>query len=78
MRLLGAPAGDDESIVSGESGAVTTGLFYALLEKNEFAQLRELAGLDENSVVLLFNTEGDTDPVNYRKIVYEGKEAMPN
>ena len=78
MRLLGVPEGDDESIVSGESGAVTTGLLYALLEKDEFVQLKELAGLDKNSVVLLFNTEGDTDPDNYRKIVYEGKEAMPN
>ena len=78
MRLLGVPEGDDESIVSGESGAVTTGLLYALLERDEFVQLKELAGLDKNSVVLLFNTEGDTDPDNYRKIVYEGKEAMPN
>jgi diaminopropionate ammonia-lyase len=25
-------------------------------------------GLDENSVILLFSTEGDTDPENYRRV----------
>ena len=43
----------------------------------EYAALKEKLGLDENSVVLCFSTEGDTDPVHYRKIVYEGKNAMP-
>ena len=28
--------------------------------------------LDENSVVLCFNTEGDTDKENYRRIVWDG------
>ena len=28
--------------------------------------------LDENSVVLVISTEGDTDPVRYREIVWDG------
>lgn len=29
--------------------------------------------LDENSVILFFNSEGDTDKENYRKIVWDGE-----
>lgn len=71
MRVLAAPSGGDPVIVSGESGAVTAGLL-SLLGKTEFKAFRETLGLDENSVVLLINTEGDTDPVGYQRIVYDG------
>lgn len=77
MRLLAAPEAEDAKVVSGESGAVTTGLVNLIAGKPEYAALKEKLGLDENSVVLCFSTEGDTDPVHYRKIVYEGKNAMP-
>ena len=77
MRLLAAPEDSDPKVVSGESGAVTTGLVNLIAGKPEYAALKEKLGLDENSVVLCFSTEGDTDPVHYRKIVYEGKNAMP-
>lgn len=73
MRVLGNPVGDDPRVVSGESGAVTTGLLYDILSKPELAWVKEELGLDEQSVVLLFSTEGDTDPVMYRKIVWEGR-----
>lgn len=69
MRLLAHPEGEDSAIVSGESGAVTTGLLQAILEREELRPLREAMGLDETSVVLLISTEGDTDPENYRRIV---------
>lgn len=77
MRLLAAPEDNDPKVVSGESGAVTTGLVNLIAGKPEYAALKEKLGLDENAVVLCFSTEGDTDPVHYRKIVYEGKNAMP-
>ena len=35
-------------------------------------QLREDIGLDENSRVLMFSTEGNTDPQNYRHILWDG------
>ncbi len=77
MRLLAAPEATDSKIVSGESGAVTTGLVNLIAGKSEYATLKEKLDLNENSIVLCFNTEGDTDPVCYRQIVYEGKDAMP-
>ena len=77
MRLLAAPEKGDPQVVSGESGAVTTGIVNLIAGKPEYQPLKELLGLDENSVVLCFSTEGNTDPVHYRKIVYEGKDAMP-
>ena len=40
---------------------------------NEYKELRAAIGLDENSKVLLFSTEGDTDPDRYKEIVWDGK-----
>ena len=34
---------------------------------------RALLGLDRDSRVLVFSTEGDTDPERYREIVWEGQ-----
>lgn len=76
MRVLAAPAGGDRPVVSGESGAVTAGLLSLLLEREELRPFRDKLGLDENSVVLLFNTEGDTDPQGYRHVVYDGAHPL--
>lgn len=57
----------------GESGAVTTGLVETLMLDPEYAELKELIGLDKTSSVLCFSTEGDTDPDQYRRIVWEGE-----
>lgn len=72
MRLLGNPVGKDTKIVSGESGAATTGFVAVAMQREPLARLREELGLDENSVVLCFSTEGDTDQANYKAIVHEG------
>ena len=72
MRMLGAPLKGDPQVISGESGAVTMGLLASLMESDEYKELRDALQLDENSVVLMFSTEGDTDPDNYRKIVWNG------
>ena len=72
MRVLGNPLNGDEKVISGESGAVTLGLVYELMTNPEYKELKESIGLDENSKVLLFSTEGDTDPDKYREIVWEG------
>ncbi len=69
MRLL-SRAG----IVSGESGAVTAGLLDALAEPDS-SMLREEIRLQEDSVVLLISTEGDTDPENYRSIIRNSPSA---
>lgn len=72
MRMLGAPVKGDPQVISGESGAVGMGLIATLMTEPEYAELKQAIGLDENSRVLMFSTEGDTDPENYRKIVWGG------
>ncbi len=76
MRILAAPIGDDLPVISGESGAVTTGLLALLASCPQLEEIRSAMGLNEDSVVLLFNTEGDTDPENYQRIVYGGAHAL--
>jgi diaminopropionate ammonia-lyase len=72
MRILGAPLRGDAQVISGESGAVTTGLAAAILEKDDYQDFRQALGLNKDSVVLVFSTEGDTDPVKYQDIVWDG------
>ncbi len=72
MRVLGNPLGTDAKIVSGESGAATTGIVYNLLTDDTLKAYKEKIGLDENSVILCISTEGDTDRKNYRRVVWEG------
>ena len=43
-----------------------------LLDAAADEKAREALGLDGNARVLLFSTEGDTDPVNYRRVMEEG------
>ena len=73
MRILGNPMTGDTKVVSGESGAVTLGLLYEIMTNSEYSELKEKLALDENSKILLFSTEGDTDPDKYREIVWEGE-----
>ncbi len=73
MRMLGNPLKDDPRVISGESGAVTTGLLAALMKNDDLEDARAALGLDRNSRVLLISTEGDTDPMRYRSIVWDGE-----
>ena len=62
----------DPAVCSGESGAVGMGVISAVMEDDAYKDLRSALGLDRSSQVLLFSTEGDTDPDHYRKIVWDG------
>lgn len=70
MRILGNPLPGDEKVLSGESGAVTLGLLYHLLRNRKYLPAGEALELNETSSILLFSTEGDTDPEMYRSIVW--------
>lgn len=70
MRMLGAPLKGDPQVISGESGAVAMGLVAIAMQDPEYKELRDTLELDENSSVLMFSTEGDTDPDNYKKILW--------
>lgn len=72
MRVLGNPICKDVKVISGESGSVPMGLVYELMSNDELDQVRYKLGLNDSSNILVINTEGDTDPINYRKVVWEG------
>ena len=73
MRMLGAPVKGDPRVISGESGAVGMGLLSAIMGDEAYKDLRELLELDKNSQVLMFSTEGDTDPDKYMSITWDGE-----
>ena len=74
MRMLAAPLKGDPQVVSGESGAAPFGALATIMLKDEYAELRKQLKLDSNSKVLLFSTEGDTDPIRWKNIVWEAKD----
>ena len=72
MRVLGNPLAGDVRVVSGESGAATLGFVAQVMRNPELKALKEELQLNENSCVLCFSTEGDTDKANYRRVVWDG------
>lgn len=73
IRILGNPLEDDRKIISGESGAVTSGVVAKIMSEESLKDYKKELGLDENSVVYCVSTEGDTDKEGYRDIVWDGK-----
>jgi len=72
VRILASPLPGDPRVISGESGAVGMGLLSLMAAREELREMRDLLQLDKKARVLLISTEGDTDPVTYRKIVWDG------
>jgi diaminopropionate ammonia-lyase len=70
MRVLGNPLAGDDRVISGESGAVTLGLLINLLKQPDLEPLKKDLNINSDARILLFSTEGDTDPEMYRKIVW--------
>lgn len=69
MRVLANNISDDKKIISGESGAVTSGIVYSLMTDDSLRNYREKIGLDKDSVVFCISTEGDTDKKSYKEII---------
>ena len=80
MRVLKHSCEPDRSITSGESGAASfAGLLSIMTKNNEVSnELKEILELDENSVVLCINSEGDTDPKLYKEIVKRKPRVIKN
>lgn len=72
MRMLAAPVKGDPAVTSGESGAVGMGVISTLMTDDGYRELREALELGPDSKVLMFSTEGDTDPEKYQEIVWGG------
>jgi diaminopropionate ammonia-lyase len=69
MRVFYNPFSNDPQIISGESGCAGLAALMALCDKNQISEFRERMGLNSNSRILLINTEGDTDPENFKRII---------
>lgn len=69
MKLLYA-----NQIVSGESGAAGLAGLLALLHDNSLQKCKEHLGITASSTVLVFNSEGDTDPESFQAIM--GKNSQ--
>lgn len=72
MRMLAAPIKGDAPVTSGESGAAPFAALQAIMTSDSLQALRQELGLDSTSKVLAFSTEGDTDPLRYKNIVWKG------
>ena len=74
MRMLAGCVSGDPHVMSGESGAATFGALATIMMEDCYKDIRSQLGLGPDSRVLLFSTEGDTDPVHYRKVVWDGRD----
>ena len=77
MRILAHPLAGDKAVEAGESGAVGIGLLDLLVNVPALAGLRRELAMAPDSTLLCFNTEGATDPVTYRKILWYGHYPLP-
>jgi len=77
MRIYATPLKGDPFIISGESGAVTLGALVSIIQQKGLEELKNFLHLNDESQVLLINTEGNTDPLYFRKIIWEGANPVP-
>jgi diaminopropionate ammonia-lyase len=73
IRILANPLKGDKSVEAGESGSVGIGMLDLLANNAEFGALKQALKLGPGAKVLIFNTEGATDPESYREILCYGK-----
>jgi diaminopropionate ammonia-lyase len=78
MRMYAVPLKGDPFIVSGESGAVTLATLKYIALDPKLKDLKEKLKLNEKSKILLINSEGNTDPLNFRRVVWEGAKPVPH
>ncbi len=77
VRILANPLKGDARVEAGESGAVGLGVLDLLCNNEKFGELKRDLAIGPDSTLLFFNTEGATDPENYREIVWHGKYPSP-
>ena len=73
IRILANPIYGDKAIEAGESGSVGIGVLELLTAHSAFDEIKVKLKIGPDSKILFFNTEGATDPVNYREILWHGK-----
>lgn len=73
MRILANPLKGDRGVEAGESGSVGIGVVDLIANHAAFSNVGQALEIGPESKLLIFNTEGITDPVNYRDILWYGK-----
>lgn len=69
MRRLASPSGDDPVVIAGESGAASLAALLALLQEPDLEPVRAHLELDATTQVLVWSTEGATDPAHWADVV---------
>ncbi len=67
--LANHPSLDDPVIIAGESGAASVAGLMALMEDPVYDPVRRHVGLGADSRVLVWSTEGATDPEGWERVV---------
>lgn len=69
IRKMASPDSGDQKIESGESGAIGLGLLITLMRLKKYQEYKDQLKLNQDSIILLFSTEGYTDQENCQKIL---------
>jgi diaminopropionate ammonia-lyase len=69
MRRLSTPTGSDPEVVAGESGAASVAGLMALTADTALAPVAEHLRLGPESRVVVWSTEGATDPTHWEAVV---------
>ncbi len=75
MQNLYFPFRNDTQIFAGESGAAGLGGLTALAYEESLEEVKKKIGLNRQSRVLIFNTEGVTDPDNFEELIIRETEV---
>ncbi|EKB49847.1 Diaminopropionate ammonia-lyase [Cecembia lonarensis LW9] len=69
MRQLYVPLGNDQRVISGESGAAGLAGLLTILQDPAYAGIKEQLQIGPQTRILLFNTEGNTDEESFEQII---------
>jgi diaminopropionate ammonia-lyase len=69
MPQLAFPDPPDPPVESGECGAVALGCLQRLMQSRDHGDLRTRLDIGPDAQILLFSTEGATDPESYRRTI---------
>lgn len=69
MRLLHNSSNTANKIIAGESGAAGFAALLEIMKNPVYETVKNALNINTNSRILCYNTEGDTDPEGFRKIV---------
>jgi diaminopropionate ammonia-lyase len=75
MQNLYFPFRSDTQIFAGETGAAGLGGLTALVYEESLEEVKKKIGLNRQSRVLIFNTEGVTDPDNFEELIIRETEV---